>query len=149
MSGARTAWRRTWLVAIALTGIVALGASGCNLKTEGAKAKPAETTAAATQAPADDKTSEAASEEKSETTESAVTSKPAPSSNKGEKPKKTKSQKTESKKTESSSSGKSKDEVYYGSCKEAKAAGAAPMREGEPGYRIGLDRDRDGIACDK
>lgn len=39
--------------------------------------------------------------------------------------------------------------AYYPNCKAAKAAGAAPMRRGEPGYRSGLDGDGDGIACDK
>ncbi|WP_255574133.1 excalibur calcium-binding domain-containing protein [Austwickia sp. TVS 96-490-7B] len=38
--------------------------------------------------------------------------------------------------------------VYYRSCKEARAAGAAPIRRGQPGYRSGLDRDNDGIACE-
>ncbi|MET3982627.1 excalibur calcium-binding domain-containing protein [Streptomyces sp. PvR034] len=39
--------------------------------------------------------------------------------------------------------------VYYKNCTEAKAAGAAPIRRGEPGYRSALDRDGDGTACDK
>lgn len=39
--------------------------------------------------------------------------------------------------------------VYYSNCSEARAAGAAPIKQGEPGYRSGLDRDGDGIACDK
>ncbi|PZU02215.1 MAG: deoxyribonuclease [Gordonia sp. (in: high G+C Gram-positive bacteria)] len=39
--------------------------------------------------------------------------------------------------------------VYYPDCAAAKAAGAAPISAGEPGYRPGLDGDRDGIACDK
>lgn len=39
--------------------------------------------------------------------------------------------------------------AYYANCTEARAAGAAPMYRGEPGYRSGLDRDGDGIACDK
>lgn len=39
--------------------------------------------------------------------------------------------------------------VYYKNCAEARAAGAAPMHRGEPGYRPGLDRDHDGIACDE
>ena len=39
--------------------------------------------------------------------------------------------------------------TYYANCTEAKAAGAAPMYEGDPGYRSGLDRDHDGNACDK
>ncbi|MDX2004631.1 MAG: excalibur calcium-binding domain-containing protein [Meiothermus sp.] len=38
--------------------------------------------------------------------------------------------------------------VYYPSCAAARAAGAAPVRVGEPGYRPGLDRDGDGVACE-
>ena len=37
---------------------------------------------------------------------------------------------------------------YYASCKEAKAAGVAPLYKGDPGYRPELDRDGDGIACE-
>ena len=39
--------------------------------------------------------------------------------------------------------------VYYPNCKAAKAAGAAPLYQGEPGYRAGLDRDQDGVACER
>ncbi|MDT3443592.1 excalibur calcium-binding domain-containing protein [Pseudofrankia sp. BMG5.37] len=39
-------------------------------------------------------------------------------------------------------------DVYYANCAEARAAGAAPLHRGEPGYRSGLDRDNDGTACD-
>lgn len=39
--------------------------------------------------------------------------------------------------------------VYYANCSEARAAGAAPIRRGEPGYRPALDRDNDGIACER
>ncbi len=38
--------------------------------------------------------------------------------------------------------------AYYKNCTEARAAGAAPLYRGDPGYRIGLDRDHDGIACE-
>ena len=38
---------------------------------------------------------------------------------------------------------------FYANCDEAKAAGAAPMYKGDPGYRPELDRDKDGIACDQ
>ncbi|MEU1545845.1 excalibur calcium-binding domain-containing protein [Nocardia sp. NPDC005745] len=38
--------------------------------------------------------------------------------------------------------------VYYSNCAAAKAAGAAPLRRGEPGYRSELDRDKDGVACE-
>ena len=39
-------------------------------------------------------------------------------------------------------------EVYYRSCAEARAAGAAPLRVGDPGYGRHLDRDGDGVACE-
>lgn len=38
--------------------------------------------------------------------------------------------------------------VYYQNCTEARDAGAAPLYAGEPGYRSGLDRDGDGVACE-
>ncbi|WP_447763389.1 excalibur calcium-binding domain-containing protein [Sphingopyxis panaciterrae] len=37
---------------------------------------------------------------------------------------------------------------YWRRCDDARAAGAAPIYFGEPGYRDGLDRDSDGIACE-
>jgi len=39
--------------------------------------------------------------------------------------------------------------VYFKNCSEAKAAGAAPVYAGEPGYGKHLDRDGDGIGCDR
>lgn len=39
-------------------------------------------------------------------------------------------------------------DVYYSDCAEARAAGAAPISAGEPGYRSELDRNGDGIACE-
>lgn len=38
--------------------------------------------------------------------------------------------------------------VYFASCDDARAAGAAPLSEGDPGFRVALDRDGDGVACD-
>lgn len=38
--------------------------------------------------------------------------------------------------------------AYYKNCTAARAAGAAPIQKGEPGYRSALDRDGDGTACD-
>jgi len=38
--------------------------------------------------------------------------------------------------------------VYYSGCDEARAAGAAPIYRGQPGYREGMDGDSDGIACE-
>ena len=40
-------------------------------------------------------------------------------------------------------------ELNFSNCKEARAAGYSHMRRGEPGYASHLDRDGDGIACDK
>jgi hypothetical protein len=38
--------------------------------------------------------------------------------------------------------------VYYANCDAARAAGAAPVRVGDPGYSTKLDRDGDGIGCE-
>jgi hypothetical protein len=39
--------------------------------------------------------------------------------------------------------------TYYKNCAAARAAGAAPLHSGDPGYRPELDSDRDGIACER
>ncbi|MFF2778200.1 excalibur calcium-binding domain-containing protein [Streptomyces sp. NPDC058052] len=39
-------------------------------------------------------------------------------------------------------------EVYYANCTAVRAAGADPIRAGDPGYGSHLDRDGDGIACE-
>lgn len=36
----------------------------------------------------------------------------------------------------------------YANCTAVRAAGAAPIRRGDPGYSRALDRDGDGIACE-
>lgn len=38
--------------------------------------------------------------------------------------------------------------AYYGNCDAARAAGAAPVRSGDPGYGRHLDRDGDGVGCE-
>lgn len=38
--------------------------------------------------------------------------------------------------------------VYYPNCAAARAAGAAPVYIGQPGYGTHLDRDRDGVGCE-
>ncbi len=40
------------------------------------------------------------------------------------------------------------DRVHYPNCSAARAAGAAPVRQGTPGYGRHLDRDDDGIGCE-
>ena len=37
----------------------------------------------------------------------------------------------------------------FANCSQARAAGAAPVREGDPGYGRHLDRDGDGIGCER
>jgi hypothetical protein len=45
--------------------------------------------------------------------------------------------------------GKEQDEgTYYRNCTAARAAGAAPLYTGDPGYGPHLDRDGDGVACE-
>ena len=36
----------------------------------------------------------------------------------------------------------------FANCAEARAAGAAPVRRGDPGYGLHLDRDNDGVGCE-
>ena len=36
----------------------------------------------------------------------------------------------------------------FANCTEARAAGAAPVREGDPGFGRHLDRDNDGVGCE-
>ncbi|QQQ76758.1 excalibur calcium-binding domain-containing protein [Saccharothrix sp. 6-C] len=38
--------------------------------------------------------------------------------------------------------------AYYANCDAVRAAGAAPLYAGQPGYRAALDRDKDGVACE-
>jgi len=52
----------------------------------------------------------------------------------------------EEEEAEESDSGE--ESVYYANCAEARAAGAAPLYRGEPGYAKRLDRDNDGDACE-
>lgn len=42
----------------------------------------------------------------------------------------------------------SRASVYFRNCNEARAAGAAPLYRGQPGYRPQMDGDNDGIACE-
>lgn len=38
--------------------------------------------------------------------------------------------------------------VRFANCDQVRAAGKAPLPSNQPGYRIGLDADRDGLACE-
>lgn len=38
--------------------------------------------------------------------------------------------------------------TYFANCSAARAAGAAPVRSGDPGYASHLDRDGDGMGCE-
>lgn len=39
-------------------------------------------------------------------------------------------------------------DAYYANCDAVRAAGAAPLYSGQPGYRPALDRDKNGVACE-
>lgn len=45
-------------------------------------------------------------------------------------------------------SGGGSGSTYYKNCSAARAAGAAPVRVGDPGYGRHLDRDGDGVGCE-
>lgn len=45
-------------------------------------------------------------------------------------------------------SSRSSGTSYYANCSAARAAGAAPVKRGDPGYGSHLDRDNDGVACE-
>ncbi|MFG2219976.1 excalibur calcium-binding domain-containing protein [Streptomyces sp. NPDC048685] len=47
-----------------------------------------------------------------------------------------------------SGSGGGSSSTYYANCTAVRAAGAAPIHAGEPGYGRHLDRDGDGVACE-
>jgi Excalibur calcium-binding domain len=49
---------------------------------------------------------------------------------------------------DSSPGGSTGGSAYYSNCAAARAAGVAPLHRGDPGYRSGLDRDGDGVACE-
>ncbi|WP_345784495.1 excalibur calcium-binding domain-containing protein [Agrilutibacter niabensis] len=44
--------------------------------------------------------------------------------------------------------GADNDSIYYANCSAARAAGATPVRRGDPGYGRHLDRDGDGVGCE-
>ena len=45
-------------------------------------------------------------------------------------------------------SGSTGQQRPFANCREARAAGAAPVRRGDPGYGTHLDRDGDGVGCE-
>ena len=51
-------------------------------------------------------------------------------------------------KATTSQQSESASNVYYKNCTAARAAGAAPVYRGQPGYGSHLDRDNDGVGCE-
>ncbi len=47
-----------------------------------------------------------------------------------------------------SSNTRTDSSIFYSGCRAVRAAGAAPLYRGQPGYRPGMDGDNDGIACE-
>jgi hypothetical protein len=74
----------------------------------------------------------------------------SPSSNEPSSPPETTAAPTteEAVETQAADEGEGASEVYYENCDAARDAGAAPIHEGDPGYRAGLDRDGDGVGCE-
>lgn len=58
------------------------------------------------------------------------------------------SQSSSSKPPSASASTSSSAGLYYENCDAVRAAGKAPLMSNQPGYRDGLDSDKDGIACE-
>ncbi|WP_281171024.1 excalibur calcium-binding domain-containing protein [Glycomyces tenuis] len=84
-----------------------------------------------------------------ETTASASPSEPDPTTTRPEPTETTTSASPEPEpEPESEPTEAEEDEVYYDNCDAARDAGAAPVHEGEAGYRSGLDRDGDGVGCE-
>ena len=46
------------------------------------------------------------------------------------------------------STGRSSQLSFFANCSAARAAGAAPVKRGDPGYASHLDRDDDGVGCE-
>lgn len=55
---------------------------------------------------------------------------------------------TSAKRSSTRTSSNSGGSVYYANCSAARAAGAAPVMRGAPGYSRKLDRDNDGVGCE-
>jgi len=51
-------------------------------------------------------------------------------------------------KSPSAKSSPAKESVTYSSCAAVREAGKSPLRKGDPGYSLKLDRDGDGVACE-
>ena len=66
----------------------------------------------------------------------------------GAKAKRPATRRTPARRSPSGSSANSGGSVYYANCAAARAAGAAPVMRGSPGYSRKLDRDNDGVGCE-
>jgi hypothetical protein len=78
------------------------------------------------------------------TTKAAPSSKPKPAVSK----KATPNPRPTTKKPRPRPTTKKPQNVYYANCTAVRAAGADPIRSGDPGYSRKLDRDGDGVACE-
>lgn len=133
-------------VRIAIAGLVALavlGACGKEAETTGGTVKPASSseTTVTTNTPTT-ATTEATTSTTAKPATTSTTAKPATTTT--QKPATTST--TQKATTTTTAATKT---VSYANCSEVKAAGAAPIHRGEPGYSTKLDRDGDGIACEK
>lgn len=78
-----------------------------------------------------------------------ATVKPSPKPTATKKPVPAKTQKpTATKKPKPKATPQAVQDIYYKNCSAVRAAGAAPIYAGEPGYSRKLDKDGDGVACE-
>ena len=55
---------------------------------------------------------------------------------------------TQAKTTAKATTAQTSASVYYKNCVQASKSGAAPITSGQPGYRVGLDPNHNGVACE-
>lgn len=151
MTDVKTAWYKTrWGVA-ALAGVVGIGlGNGIAGNNKEHAAVPASyTTVSVTPAPVVETVMATVTETAVATETATVTATETMAVTETAQPASVPATEDQAKSTGSVGNANRQESVYYSSCKEAKKAGAAPLRVGDPGYRSGLDRDGDGIACEK
>ena len=151
MTGVKTAWYKTrWGVA-AMAGVVgiSLGSGMAGNNKEHAAAPVSYTTVSVTPSPVVETVMATVTETATATETATVTEMATVAVTETAQPASVPATDEQAKPTSSAGNANRQESVYYSSCKEAKKAGAAPLRVGDPGYRSGLDRDGDGIACEK
>ena len=142
-------WRRRGLLRTAAPVLLALvlgvGIAGCDDASGASSDVPS--SAAPTESQQDAGSGDATGSEETPAEEPAEEPAAEPTEDSGEGSKSEANSESESQKKSESEPEPQKE--FYANCKAVKAAGAAPLYRGDPGYSEDLDRDGDGIACEK